>query len=184
MHNIPGNDLSKGDHLIEYSPKYEHEESDGLKRFVVLIYKQQNELDVSELAHFDSETFRTFNDSRGDIHVKTVASFQKLSNPIAGNFFYVDWNDTKESDEQTSGNIRSGNFRYPEDCNEKVLNSCIFICKWTETKSGYLQFVVKIKTSISTLLMALSTQGVLKLENIQKTTDTYIVSKDMFKQKY
>ena len=95
VHNIPGGDLSKGNHLVEYSPKYEHERSEGIKRFVVLIYKQKHRLDLSELTPFDAETFRTESDSRGDLHVKTVASFQDLSHPIAGNFFYVDWDHTK-----------------------------------------------------------------------------------------
>ena len=47
MHNIPGGDIAKGDEIVEYSPKYEHERSKGIKRFVVLIYKQKNRLDVS-----------------------------------------------------------------------------------------------------------------------------------------
>ena len=47
MHNIPGGDIAKGDEIVEYSPKYEHERSKGIKRFVVLIYKQKQRLDVS-----------------------------------------------------------------------------------------------------------------------------------------
>ena len=95
VHNIPGGDLTKGDHIVEYSPKYEHERSEGIKRFVVLIYKQKNHLDVSGLSYFDAETLRTKLDSRGDLHVKTVASYQELGKPVAGNFFYVDWDHTK-----------------------------------------------------------------------------------------
>ena len=47
MHNIPGGDIAKGDEIVEYSPKYEHERSKGIKRFVVLIYKQKHRLNVS-----------------------------------------------------------------------------------------------------------------------------------------
>ena len=47
MHNIPGDDIAKGDEIVEYSPKYEHERSKGIKRFVVLIYKQKHLLNVS-----------------------------------------------------------------------------------------------------------------------------------------
>ena len=47
MHNIPGGDIAEGDEIVEYSPKYEHERSKGIKRFVVLIYKQKHRLNVS-----------------------------------------------------------------------------------------------------------------------------------------
>jgi hypothetical protein len=90
VHNIHGDRLTSGDQIVEYNATYDHEESSGLKRFVALIYKQKEKLDADGLTYFDSKTLRTNNDSRGDLHVKTVSSYQGLGSPVAGNFFYVD----------------------------------------------------------------------------------------------
>ena len=52
---------------------------------------------VSELTHFDAETFRSnsSNESRGNVHVKIESPRHKFGKPVAGNFFYVVWNHTK-----------------------------------------------------------------------------------------
>ena len=76
---------------MEYSPKYDHELSEGIKRVVALIYKQRGPLDTAGLTYFDANTFRISEDNtRGDLHVRTVSSYQNLGKPVAGNFFYVD----------------------------------------------------------------------------------------------
>ena len=82
----------RGDHIAEYSAIYDNNKTNEVRRFVALIYKQMDgPLNVKGLTHFDSKTLRTQRDSRGELHVKTVATYQKLGKPVAGNFWYVDF---------------------------------------------------------------------------------------------
>ena len=61
MHNIPGGDIAEGDEIVEYSPKYEHERSKGIKRFVVLIYKQKHRLNVSGKVIYSVKSYKKRN---------------------------------------------------------------------------------------------------------------------------
>ena len=51
--NIPGSDISKGDDVIEFSPKYEHEEAAGVQRVVVLVFEQKAKIDTEAMIRFD-----------------------------------------------------------------------------------------------------------------------------------
>ena len=98
--------------------------------------------------------------------MKTVASFQNLGRPIAGNFFYVDPYHTKMNHDlnQGGGNTtcvtsndckqnyqcvhglcsakeQMGRFKFPEDCSE---DQCDIQVEWNVTRNDYLKFSVKL----------------------------------------
>lgn len=86
--NIPGDDVSKGLILSEYvgsgPPK-----NTGLHRYVFLVYKQPSKLD------FDEQRFtKTDGRGRGKFSAKKFANKYKLNNPIAGNFYQAQYDDT------------------------------------------------------------------------------------------
>jgi|FrelakmetLWP11LW_1041352.scaffolds.fasta_scaffold118247_1 hypothetical protein len=51
--NIPGDSVEKGDAIIEYSPKYEHDQAAGVQRVVALVYEQKEKIDTSAMVKFD-----------------------------------------------------------------------------------------------------------------------------------
>ena len=51
--NIPGEDIEKGDVIVEFSPKYEHELAAGVQRVVVLVFQQKQKIDTSAFTKFD-----------------------------------------------------------------------------------------------------------------------------------
>jgi hypothetical protein len=51
--NIKDNDISNGDIIIEYNPRYEHELAAGVQRVVALVYQQKAKIDISTMTKFD-----------------------------------------------------------------------------------------------------------------------------------
>ena len=51
--NIPGDDVTKGDAVIEYSHKYEHDEAAGVQRVVVLVFEQKAKINTESMIRFD-----------------------------------------------------------------------------------------------------------------------------------
>lgn len=86
--NIPGNSVNKGNVLSAYvgsgPPK-----NTGLHRYVFLVYKQQGKIDFDEpiLSKNDGK-------SRGNFSAKKFAEKYKLGNPIAGNFYQAQYDDS------------------------------------------------------------------------------------------
>ena len=48
---------------------------------------------------------------------------------------------------------KSGGFNFPENCQK---DDCIFYITWKEFKTGFLQFTVKIKSTITLLHLGIS----------------------------
>ena len=55
--NIRDNDIINGDVIIEYNPRYEHEQAAGIQRVVALVYQQKEKIDVSTMTKFDKVSF-------------------------------------------------------------------------------------------------------------------------------
>jgi hypothetical protein len=77
--NIPGDSVEKGDAIIEYSPKYEHDQAAGVQRVVALVYEQKEKIDTSAMVKFDKVRKKERKKERFYFCVITVASFTKLS---------------------------------------------------------------------------------------------------------
>lgn len=85
--NIPGADISKGETLAEYvgsgPPK-----NTGLHRYVFLLYKQPAKVEFKE--EHKSKT----NGNREKFSVEDFAKQYKLGNPVAGNYFEAQFDDS------------------------------------------------------------------------------------------
>ncbi len=57
--NIPGDEIEKGDFIVEFSPKYEHELAAGVQRVVVLVFQQKQKIDTSSMTKFDKVIIMT-----------------------------------------------------------------------------------------------------------------------------
>lgn len=80
--NIPGDSVEKGDAIIEYSPKYEHDQAAGVQRVVALVYEQKEKIDTSAMVKFDKvrkKERKKESQSKLYFCVITVASYTKLS---------------------------------------------------------------------------------------------------------
>ena len=74
-------------------------------------------------------------DTRGEIHVKAVSSFQSLGPPIAGNFFYLNLTEPRMENLPESQDIH-GKITYPF----KNCDSCDLEMNWQSIGDGYLKF--------------------------------------------
>ena len=74
---------------MEYSSEYKHDLAKGLQRYVALIYEQRDKFDTKKLVKFSSDELRKGEDTRGDLHVKTISRKKRMGTAKAGNFFYV-----------------------------------------------------------------------------------------------
>ncbi|KAG4067882.1 hypothetical protein HA402_010568 [Bradysia odoriphaga] len=85
--NIPGNDLSKGDTLVEYVGSGPPPDTD-LHRYVLLVFKQQHKHDFNEpiLSNKSGE-------GRAKRSVKDFVTKHELGDAIAGNFFQAKYDD-------------------------------------------------------------------------------------------
>lgn len=45
--------MSKGDVVIEFSLKYEHEQAAGVQRVVALVFEQKEKIDTSSMTRFN-----------------------------------------------------------------------------------------------------------------------------------
>lgn len=83
--NIKGSDVSKGDVVTAYTgsgpPK-----GTGLHRYVFLVYRQPNKIDVDE-----PRTGPTSRAHRRSFSVRKFAQKYQLGKPIAGNFYLAQW---------------------------------------------------------------------------------------------
>ena len=60
---------------------------------------------------------------------------------------------TQDPENQGNPQKKSGGFSFPETCKK---DDCIFHVTWKEFKAGFLQFTVKIKSTISLLHLGIS----------------------------
>lgn len=85
--NIPGKDVEKGETLSEYVPSAPPKNS-GLHRYVFLVFKQPGKLT------FDEPHKSNTDGNRGNFSTKKFAEKYKLGNPVAGNFFQAQYDDS------------------------------------------------------------------------------------------
>lgn len=95
--NIPGSQVEKGQTLTEYvgsaTPK-----GTGLHRYVILVYKQPFRLAFSERFISDKDG------NRGGFSTKKFVYKYKLGEPVAGNFYQAQYDDTvPEIERQLNG---------------------------------------------------------------------------------
>lgn len=87
--NVPGTDISKGTTLAEYVGSGPPKDT-GLHRYIFLVYKQPN-----GKINFDEDIIsKTQGKGRGQFSAKQFANKYKLNNPIAGNFYQAQYDDT------------------------------------------------------------------------------------------
>ena len=58
--NIKDNDVMNGDVIIEYNPRYEHDDAAGIQRVVALVFEQKVKIDVSTMTKFDKVSIFIF----------------------------------------------------------------------------------------------------------------------------
>lgn len=86
--NIKGGDVSKGKALAEYVGSGPPKDT-GLHRYVFLVYKQPGNVE------FDEHVIpKTDGKSRGKFSTKQFVTKHKLNNPIAGNFYVAQYDDS------------------------------------------------------------------------------------------
>lgn len=86
--NIPGEDVNKGETLADYVGSGPPKDT-GLHRYVFLLYKQPNKLSFNE-PHRNN----THASTRAKFSVKQFAEKYKLGNPVAGNFFQAQFDES------------------------------------------------------------------------------------------
>ncbi|XP_018333227.1 phosphatidylethanolamine-binding protein homolog F40A3.3-like [Agrilus planipennis] len=85
--NIPGNDLSKGEVLLEYIGSGPQQGS-GFHRYTFLLYKQPRKLDFTE----GKAPKTSFKDARLFL-IRDFAKKYNLGEPVAGNFYLAEWDE-------------------------------------------------------------------------------------------
>ncbi|RZB39108.1 D2-like [Asbolus verrucosus] len=85
--NIPGSDVAKGEVLTEYVGSGPPRNT-GLHRYVFLLYKQPEKLT------FDEEHKSNTNGNRSKFSTEDFAKKYKLGNPVGGNFFEAQFDDS------------------------------------------------------------------------------------------
>lgn len=85
--NIPGSQVDKGETLTEYVGSAPPEGS-GLHRYVLLVYKQPFKLAFNERFISDRDG------NRGNFSTKKFAYKYKLGEPVAGNFYQAQYDDS------------------------------------------------------------------------------------------
>ncbi|XP_055906082.1 protein D3-like [Eupeodes corollae] len=82
--NIPGNDLAKGQTLVEYVGAGPLKDS-GLHRYIFWVFKQKS---VWPTTNFTSKTTR---EGRANIKTRDYITKYQMGNPIAGNYFQAQY---------------------------------------------------------------------------------------------
>lgn len=94
--NIPGAKIEKGQTLTEYvgsaTPK-----GTGLHRYILLAYKQPFKLS------FDERFISNRDGNRGNFSIKKFAYKYKLGEPVAGNFYLAQYDDSVPAIEKQLG---------------------------------------------------------------------------------
>lgn len=85
--NIPGNDLTKGEVIVEYIGIGPGKDT-GFHRYVLLVYKQPEKLTIEEPRISNHE-----HNGRGSFSVNSFATKYKLGDSIAGNIFKAQYDD-------------------------------------------------------------------------------------------
>lgn len=86
--NIPGNKIKDGQVMAEYVGSGPPEKT-GLHRYVILAYKQSGKLSLSDEV-LDKYTAG----GRAQWKVQKFAEENKLGDPVAGNFYQAQWDDS------------------------------------------------------------------------------------------
>ncbi len=55
-----GDVIEKGETIVEFSPKYEHDLAAGVQRVVVLVFQQKQKIDTSTMTIFDKVRIYNF----------------------------------------------------------------------------------------------------------------------------
>lgn len=88
VQNIPGNNISEGDTIIEYRGSGPPQGT-GLHRYIFLIFEQENKIDVSDVPR----TPTTSREHRVSTSTRELIRKYNLGNPIAGNFYQAQYDD-------------------------------------------------------------------------------------------
>ena len=102
-------------------------------------------------------------DTRGEIHVKAVSSYQNLGPPIAGNFFYLNLTEPQTENLPESQDIH-GKITYPF----KNCELCDLESKWQSIGNSYLKFTIILRKVTSMKI------GFAVEQNMAENTDVII----------
>lgn len=95
--NVPGNNVCLGETLSEYIAPLPEKDT-GPHRYVILVYKQDKEVEFKEQILDDCTV-----EGRLDFSIQKFAEKYKLGDPVAGNFYEVEYDDYVSSLQQRLG---------------------------------------------------------------------------------